>query len=453
VTATYVSCWALNPMTRKLEPVASMLRFPARLAWGAVLCGALLAALAATELDSSLSRLLGEHFDDAALSSGAALPTWEALFAYLTERAGDRPSLLVLDEFPYLASAAPALTSILQKLWDHEWASTRLRVVLAGSYVTAMQRLEQSDQPLHGRRTAGITFAPFGSRELGGFVPGWDATDRMKLFGIVGNLPGHLALVEPDRSLGENVERLLLEPSGRLVDEAQHMLDAFLAEADVHYSILEAIAGGDRTWSGITRRVGRSGGAVSRPLQWLEAMDIIERVVPISERRPARSKRAVYRIADPYVDFWHTFVAPLLRSGSIGLASPRVLWDAKIEPRLDAYMGRVFEQICREHSRSSGVPFAPVRAGSWWDAKSDNEVDIVTVSADDDLFVAECKWGPVGLRHFDSLRARARLVAGELPDVRGIHYGLYSGRGEFDDAVRAAASSGEVRLFGPDDLV
>ena len=73
-------------------------------------------------------------------------------------------------------------------------------------------------------------------------------------------------------------------------------LDAFLGEAGVHYAILEAIAGGAQTWSELTSRVGRSGGSLSRPLAWLEGMGLVERAVPVTEKRPDRSKRVLYRV-------------------------------------------------------------------------------------------------------------------------------------------------------------
>ena len=68
-----------------------------------------------TEQLAALSRIIGTHFDDAALLRGVALPDWESLFQYLTDRAAGAPLLLVLDEFPYLAAAAPALPSIIQE--------------------------------------------------------------------------------------------------------------------------------------------------------------------------------------------------------------------------------------------------------------------------------------------------------------------------------------------------
>jgi hypothetical protein len=198
--------------------------------------------------------------------------------------------------FPYFADAAPALPSILQESGDHRWTQTRIKLVLSGSYITAMEQLEKIDQPLYGRRTARLVFAPFTVADVAEFVPDYDARSQFQTYGLFGHLPGNLALLNPDASLEENAAHLLLDLASRLVDDAQHMLDAFLTDAGVHYSVLETIATGEQTWSGITNRVNRSGGALLRPIQWLEGMGLVERVIPITEKNPTRSKRVLYRI-------------------------------------------------------------------------------------------------------------------------------------------------------------
>ena len=123
--------------------------------------------------------------------------------------------------------------------------------------------------------------------------------------------------------------------NGRLFDDAQHMLDAFLADAVVHYSVVEAIARGERTWSRITSRVGRDGGSLLRPVQWLQDMNIVRRVTPVTEAGARVSKRALYEIADPYITFWHRFVAPLIGSGSAESTDGALLWRKMIAPRVD----------------------------------------------------------------------------------------------------------------------
>jgi len=404
---------------------------------------------------ATLSSVVGDRFDDAALRQGVALPDWDLLLGYLADRAGGERLLVVLDEFPYLVDSAPALPSILQAWVDRSAVSTRIKLVLSGSHTTAMRQLEGNDQPLYGRRTRRLVVAPFGVRDSGAFIPDYAPRDRLIAYGALGGLPGHLALVDPSQDVATNAAALLLDPSGRLVDEAQHMLDAFLTDAVVHYSIIEAIATGDQTWKGITNRTGRAGGALHRAVDWLVAMEVVERITPITETRPDRSKRTLYRIADPYVAFWHRFVSPLVAAGSVGLVDPRRLWDIAIAPRLDDYMGGVFEQVCRQAVRAGGleIPLAPVRVGEWWDAGSREQVDVVALDGDGGLFAAECKWGPATMQDLITLERRAGLLAAELGGIRRTHLALFSARGMFDDGIIVARDAGRVLCYTATDLM
>jgi len=309
------------------------------------------------------------------------------------------------------------------------------------------------DQPLYGRRTGKLFVGPFGFAAAARFMPQYAVREQLVAYGLFGHLPGHLALLDPTRTLAENVGETLLSPTGRLADEAQHMLDAFASDAHVHYSIIEAIAAGEQTWSGITKRVGRSGGALLRPLQWLEEMQVIARVVPATERTPQRSKRILYRIVDPYVDFWHRTVSRLVNAGSVGLVEPERLWEEMIVPGLDDYMGPVFEEVCRDFvRRTDRLPFAPLRVGEWWDVRSTSQVDVVAIGGKGELLVGECQWGRVTAAHLAGLPERANAVAAELGSVTRIHTALFSGRNEADDVVRREAQSGGVLYYSAEDL-
>ncbi|MEL6705685.1 MAG: ATP-binding protein [Bacteroidota bacterium] len=372
----------------------------------------------------ALSRVLAERFDDAALRR-AALPDWEALLGYVAERAEGAPFLLVLDEFPYLADAAPALPSILQAWWDHEAPGTQLTVVLSGSHVSAMKRLVGPDQPLYGRRTARLDVHPFDYRDAARFVPTWSPRDRLRLYAVFGGLPGHLALVDPDRSLAANAARHLLDPSGRLHDEAAHTFDAFLADASVHYSVVEAITSGERRWSRIASRVGKQTSALARPLDWLLEMEVVERVAPLTAYPNPSPKRMLYQLADPYLVFWHRFVADIRGRGLSALTDPEVLWERLVAPRLDvAHTAHVFEEACRQFvARTAREPhpalsFRPVQVGRWWSSDASEEVDVVALDGAGGLLVGECKWGTADARDLDRLIRRGRLVAQEAGGVK-----------------------------------
>jgi uncharacterized protein len=403
---------------------------------------------------STLSQIIGEHFDDPAFKR-VAFENWEHLFGYLIEKAGDEPLLLVLDEFPYLADAGPALTSILQNEWDHRLGGTRLKLVLCGSHITAMRRLTEQDQPLFGRRTALIECLPFGHENAASFAPNFEPRDKLRLYGIFGGLPGHLALVDPRRSLVDNVKRLILEPTARLYDEGAHLFDAFLGENEVHYSIVEAIALGETRWSRISNRVGRSSSSLLNPLNWLMEMGVVQREAPITEYpNPARNKMR-YRIADPYLVFWHRFVADIRARGLVTVRAPEELWAAYIEPRLDQYMGGVFEEACRSFVLRTGhpdLPIRPVQVGRWWTEDGQEEVDVVALGSEGEVLFGEAKWGTVTGRDLEVLQRRGDLILPHLKGVRSVSYALFSAGGPPDEATLARCEESGARHFSAEDL-
>jgi uncharacterized protein len=402
----------------------------------------------------ALTGLVGERFRDPALIHGAPFERWESLLDYITARAAGEPFLVVLDEYPYLESSVPGLSTVLQSWIDHRLEGRAIKLVLCGSHVSAMKQLEGADQPLHARRTARIVFQAFPYFRAARFFPKLDARDRLIGYGVFGGVPGHLALVDPTADLETNVVEQMLDSSSRLFDEAQHVLDAFLGESEVHYSILAAIANGERTWRGITNRTGKSAGSLSRPMNWLIEMGLLRRTAPATEAKPGRSKRVLYSIIDPYISFWHRFVSPLIEAGLPASMSAARIWSERIVPGLNDYMGPVFEEAARSFVEHGGISsFQPLRVGSWWDARSRDEVDVVAISSDGELLLGECKWGRASSSDVRALQRRSLLVAKELGSHRRPQLVLFTGRGLADDGVRAAVANGEVRHVTADELL
>jgi hypothetical protein len=265
-----------------------------------------------------------------------------------------------------------------------------------------------------------------------------------------------LALIDDAQSLVENVARMILRPTGRLHEEAPHSFDAFIADAAVPNSIVEAIASGETRWNKISNRVGKATSSLARPLEWLQEMDIVERVAPITEYPNPSPKSTVYRLRDPYLQFWHTFIADLRAQGYPVQLSAEELWDAFIAPRLDGYIGEhVFEVVCRQFIASSlhpSLPFLASRVGSWWTEDASHEVDTVALGGRGGVLFGECKWGSVARDDLEKLERRANLILPHLEGVRTVTLALFSARGIADTVVQQRVDAGEVLHFSADDL-
>lgn len=114
------------------------------------------------------------------------------------------------------------------------------------------------------------------------------------------------------------------------------------------------------------------------------------------------------------------------RSRALSLADPAALWRGRIEPGLDDYMGPIFEDVCRSWvARADTLPFRPSRLGSWWDAPTENEIDVVALGPTNEVLVGECKWGPA----------------------------CFSARGEWGGRVAKEIEAGSVLAFTAEDVL
>jgi AAA+ ATPase superfamily predicted ATPase len=87
-------------------------------------------------------------------AEGMTWPNWSAFFRQLTDvLPADRTSVLVIDELPWLLEVDPALEGELQTAWDRGFSASLLLLVLIGSDLAMMERLDDYECPFHQRAT------------------------------------------------------------------------------------------------------------------------------------------------------------------------------------------------------------------------------------------------------------------------------------------------------------
>ena len=403
----------------------------------------------------TISQVVATQFPQAGLQFADGFADWDGFFAFIVQEAKHEPFLLILDELPYMLESIKGFGTVLQRVWDHTLPPTKIKLVLSGSYISAMRRLTAADQPLHGRKTGSMGFAPFSYWDAAAFIPNYTARERLIAYATFGGLPGHIAHLDPAENIASNVAQHMLRPGGRLADEAEHLFDAFLRDAGVHYSIVRAIAGGEHKWGKIMNAVGKETSSLTRPLEWLQEMDVVTRMVPITDASIGKSRKAIYRISDPYLAFWHRFVAPLRASGADDLMEPDALWQQFIAPRLNDYMGPVFEVACRAfvgRYQNPRLPFQPVRIGEWWSDDSQEQVDVVALGPDGEVLIGECKWGTVDRHDLETLERRRDLIVADLKGVSRVYLATFAGNPVTDPTMLERIDAGDVLHFAFDDL-
>jgi AAA+ ATPase superfamily predicted ATPase len=123
-----------------------------------------------------------QFFGDTILRE-AGFRNWYQFFGYLKERAGKR-FILVIDEFPYLVNANPAISSIFQKGIDSYLKDSNLFLLLLGSSIGMMEKeVLFYKAPLYGRRTASLEVKEMVFDSLKAFFPEMDFESRVEVHG------------------------------------------------------------------------------------------------------------------------------------------------------------------------------------------------------------------------------------------------------------------------------
>ncbi|TAM58747.1 ATP-binding protein [bacterium] len=361
------------------------------------------------------------------LPAGVAFPGWEAALDAVAAASKGRRLVVILDEFPYLCDSTTGLPSIVQRWWDHRGRTSGVMLILCGSAQTFMEELEAHAAPLFGRFTGKLPIRPLSYREAAEFTPTLSTTEKALTFGILGGTPFNLDQWDTALGVRDNLLGLFGDPMSSLIDSAEHILTSDLPDPRVAYRVLQAIALGHSRWTDI-----RDYAKVhDRVLPRLIEIGLIERRTPATED-PAKSRRSVYRIPDPYLRFWFRFIAR--NRGAIERGLGQSVIDEQVMPFLDQHMGQTFEDMAREFVLDL-VRRRALRAddvGFWQSPDGQHEIDIVGVVRRKPTFIGTVKWrqAPLDAGVLLNLETHARAlgVGTELP-------WLLIGRGGVDRAI------------------
>lgn len=200
----------------------------------------------------------------------------------------------------------------------------------------------------------------------------------------------------------DNIKNTFLNPSSVLFEEPENLLKQEVREPALYNAIITAIATGASRMSEISGKVGESNLIIAR--------------------------------------------------GAADLAYKR------IEPHLSDYMGKVFEEICKQYlwklllSGECPVEFSSI--GRWWGndpkEKRQAEIDILAEQDKNTALFGECKWTneKVDLGVLEALVKRS-----ELFPYKNVHYYLFAKTGFTKGCLERAKERGNVELVAYRDIV
>ena len=379
--------------------------------------------------------------------------SFQAALEYVFKLAEKERVVLAIDEYPYVARSSKSLASTIQLLIDQYKAASKLMLILCGSSMSYMEdHVLAYKAPLYGRRTAQMKILPFDFAETCRYFKNFTAEESAYVYGIVGGTPQYLLQMNDKLSIEDNIKNTFLNPSSVLFEEPENLLKQEVREPALYNAIITAIATGASRMSEISGKVGEDTNICSAYIKNLISLGFIEKETPYGEKM---SRKAIYSIADNMFRFWYRFVPEnnsIIARGAADLAYKR------IEPHLSGYMGKVFEEICKQYlwklllSGKCPVEFSSL--GRWWGTdpkeKRQAEIDILAEQDKNTALFGECKWTneKVDLGVLETLIKRSALFP-----YKNVQYYLFAKTGFTKGCIDRAKEMGNVTLVKYEDMV
>lgn len=377
---------------------------------------------------------------------------WEVLFKSLVSEKIKNKKIIVIDEFQYLGKINPAFPSIFQKIWDEILKDKNIMVILCGSLISMMESQTLNyNSPLYGRRTGQIKLKQIPYENYGDFFSSRiKERDLIEMYAVTGGIPKYIESFKEEKNIYEAIKNHIMNKQSYLYEEPTFLLQNEVSEVGSYFSIIKSIVAGNRKLGNIASNLSVSPTSLSKYLQTLINLDIIEREVPITEENMEKSKKGQYKVKDNFIKFWFQFIYP--NRAFLEMDKNTIVLNKIKNNFIDNNVSYVYEDICREKmwqlNEQGKFNFVFDKLGRWWNSKE--EIDIVGIdSTGNDIIFGECKYYKEGklmdAKVFYDLLEKAKLVDWKREN-RNEKYILFSISGYTEELKKLAKSRNDLFL-------
>ena len=397
------------------------------------------------------SALANAYFDD-----------WVDIFTLIKEHKPKEKKIVIIDELPYIIKSDPAFPSVMQCIWDEILYDSNIMLILCGSTMHMMlKNVLDRESPLYGRRTSQIRLLPLS------FVTVYENTDKsfedtVDLYSITGGVPKYMEFFDNDRSFLENLKSNVLDTNGFLYEEANFLLKDEVSTVSSYVSILVSIAKGEHKIGDISSYLNVRNSDITPYIATLIDLGIVSKIVPITEKDPARSRKGLYIITDNFIKFWFKYVYPY--KGELELNNMQIVLEILDKNFIDNHVSFIYEDICREIfidlCNKKVIDFIPSKVGKYWkdDRRSSVEIDIVAIdNIQKKIFVGECKYWKrkVDIDVLVDLKRKVDMASELVETFKGhkFIYGLFSKSGFTDKMIEVSKEDRDIILVSKETVV
>ncbi len=291
-----------------------------------------------------------------------------------------------------------------------------------------------------------------------------DMEIQIEYFAIFGGLGWDVDTTKPINFL---IEELILQNFSKLNEKITELT----MNKPHNKRLLRALAVGDRRIFSAFNKAGLNNGNGGAALNYLQEKGLIS--IEYSREEPAKSlnpngklKRDIARhrishkvlFSQPFIRFWFYFIVPHIKDI---LENNYENLFKDIETKQNSYTSLVFEELSEVLLNYNLRDAQILSSGSYWDANI--EIDILTVTDNEKIYVGECKWTnhKITKKEFHKLMDKCeklniepdqicffskRGFSKELSSMQDASLALYSSE-EFEALVKSASKEELIEDF------
>ncbi|HWT27630.1 MAG TPA: ATP-binding protein [Mobilitalea sp.] len=359
----------------------------------------------------------------------------------------EQKAVIILDEFHLITKNCPDFIDIFSVLANVQHP---VMLVLCSS---SIRWVENDMIDYLGAKAAYITsFIKLKEFSFVDFVnrfPKASVETCIYINAILGGVPEYLNAWQDGKSVKDNIISIILDKDSRLFEEPQQFLKLELREPAVYNTILSELAQGNRKLNDLHARTGFSRAKIIVYLKALIQLDLVEKLVPVGEEGRENAQKGLYRIKDNYFSFWYLFVFPNLSDLMLGKASS--VYENKIEPYLDEYMGEYFSDVCTEFLKLMNVHHRLPKTYLWWDRwyGKHGTIDVIAQGEKNTSLVGKCLFTD---RKMESEDYEKLLSLSEEAGLKPEFIYLFSKSGFSDELRNYTKENSNVIIVGLEDL-
>ncbi len=291
---------------------------------------------------------------------------FDALEEYLENLQTKQKMVIFIDEMPWIDTQRSSFVSALENFWNG-WASRRRDIVLiaTGSATSWMaDKLIENQGGLHNRITRRIYLEPFTLAETEEYFRSIGAPftryDILQCYMFTGGIPYYLSLVNPHRSVVQNIDSLCFSKNAPLRGEYDELYSALFSRVDCYLKVVELLYGhkAGMTRKEISTATKLNGKFLRTILNNLCQCDFVDTYEMFGKKNTL-----VYRLVDFYTLFYYKFIAG--QHNKDGEWWSHNLNNASIR----SWMGLTFELVCMRHhnqiKKALGISGIATSVSTW----------------------------------------------------------------------------------------